>query len=815
MTLTKCWRIALFTTVLSTLFFYSKEISFENYILVAYLILLFLLLSYRFFCCNKNIVFLVACIYIPNLIIYLSFKYKDYSITFDSTDLVYITFCALLIVSLLFYVAKRIYSKYKDEKKYENYFPARELELEYLAELLSKKNVVGINSDWGYGKSFLVKLFAQKNKVKMFTKEGYHVVSISVMSATVETIESFIVSEIESFLDSHLIFSYSSQKIKKFFTQPLLKSWSFVFDDKNSYTRLVESLVDDVRELGIKLVLSFEDLERINDSRIIHKIFCISEQINNDYIKIIFQYDEGKLFKILGTDDRNYLEKYIPYSINLRTILFKEVVESCVEYRKKENKAYKHFSIDDFDFLFDGVKLDPFFEDSGNYYHLNVPAVNIRKIIIFLDEIDDFLNIDIFSSHKQIVITYCIVKYFYPEIFSEIKSDQSLLSSLLFEIIESDEKRYCNILKCIHLVNDGIIKKENLMKNNKNFDKLIVLGMLEYSFEHISDKLEPESWIEGRERNDTIDSIVWKLLNIGYSGLTEKQKLLKKIEHILEENDVHRESAQLELLLLTDVDVKRQIPGAFRGTSVEYITFLFSLLENRFDVWKKWIDLVIEYFSIKYINETLFALFIKFKISSKSILLYAIEKFNSLNIKFNYNDKLKYLEFLRAYLWQIKKVGYFNQINLDTIVLRYPHAMSGEDFFNLSSEKKKVNEEESLSKVLSDILDEIRNRSDQLKTVLSIAAEYNVITNFIEKNLDLIKAPAAEIEKTVQDDDFDDFIKKSEEKAYEPYLKLQKEKDVDDLLDVEYKAGKKTIEEVRLIKERWKKKYSAEMSNPT
>ena len=813
MTLTRCWRISLLTAVLSAVFFYSKEISFDDYILFAYLILAFLLFSYRFFCCNKNIVRLAASIYIPNLIIYLSFKSINYSIAFDSTDIIYITFCVLLIIPLLIYVAKGLYSKYKDEKKYENYFPARELELEYLAELLSRKNVVGINSDWGYGKSFLVKLFAQKYKVRGMSKTGYHVITISVMSATVETIESFIVSEIESFLDSHLIFSYSSQKIKKFFTQPLLKSWSFVFDDKNSYTRLIESLVDDVKGLGIKIVLSFEDLERINDPRIIQKIFCISEQINNDYIKIVFQYDEGKLFKILGTTDKNYLEKYIPYSINLRTILFNEVVEACIEHRKKENDAYKHLTIYDLDRLFQGVNSGPFFENSGIYYHLNIPAVNIRKITIFLNEIDELLNIDIFSSHKQIVITYCVVKYFYPEIFSEIKSDQSLLSSLLFEIVENDKEKYYNILKCIHLVNDGKIKKEDLIKNNKNLDRLIVLGMLEYSFEHISDKLDPESWIEGRERNETIDSIVWKLLNIGYSGLTEKQNLLKKIEHILDESDVHRESAQLELLLLTDEDVKRQVPGAFRGTSIEYITFLFSLLEDRFDVWKKWIDLVIEHFSIEYINETLFALFIRFKISSKSILLYAIEKFNSLDVKFNYNDKLKYLDFLRAYLWQIKNIGYFNQINLDTNVLRNPQAMPVEEFFNLPNEKKE--EKDSLTKVLSDILGEIRNRSNHLKTVLSIAAEYKVIINFIEKNLDLIKAPAAEFEKKEQDDDFEDVLKNSEEAEYEPYLKFQKEKDVDELLSNEYKAGKKTIEDVRLIKDRWMKKYSAEKDNPT
>ena len=56
MTIIKCWRIFLFTTLLSILFFYNKEVSFEDYILVAYLILAFLLLSYRFFCCNKILI---------------------------------------------------------------------------------------------------------------------------------------------------------------------------------------------------------------------------------------------------------------------------------------------------------------------------------------------------------------------------------------------------------------------------------------------------------------------------------------------------------------------------------------------------------------------------------------------------------------------------------------------------------------------------------------------------------------------------------------------------------------------------------------
>lgn len=808
MTLTKCWRIALFTTLLSILFFYNKEISFEDYILIAYLILVFLLFSYRFFCCNKNIVLITSCIYIPNIIVYL-FYHRNYHIVLDQTDWVYILFCSSLAISLFFYLSRHFYLLHKNKVILENYFPAREEELNYLAEILKKQNVIGINSDWGNGKSFLLQLFAQKNKVHNFSwieKKGYHLIAISVMSSTVETIESFIISEIESFLDTHGVFSYSSQKIRKFFSQPLLKSWSFVFDDKNSYTSLIKSLVDDVKELGITLILSFEDIERIKDPEIIHKIFCISEQINCNYIKIVFQYDEDKLFKILQTADKNYIEKYIPYSISLRAIPFQEVIEKCIEHRKNEGKAYKNISKQDFRNIFEGVTFNSIFEDNADYYyHLNVPSSSIRKKLLFLEEIDTILDYDFFKSHKHIVITFFIVKYFYSEVYSQIEPDKSLLSSIQLDVSENNENKYFSILKCINLIRLEKIKKDKLTNNLKNFDKLIILHTFGYKFDHIYCNFTEDCAIEDREYNDTIDSIIWKLINIGHSGLTEKRQIIRKIEAIFSKtDDVNKQAAELEVTLLIDDDIKKQIPAHFRNIEIEYFTFLFSILEDSVEIWKKWINLVIAQSSTTVIKENLFSIFIRFRISIKDILFFAIDKFNSMNIKTSYNNSSKYLNFLRTYLKHIKDLGFFTQINLDTNNLRYEQIVAPEDFFNSQPAKKEYNRHDALEEILKDILEELNSKRNQFNSIPRITSDFGIIIKFVEKNLDLINAP--EETKEVSEDNWLDDVKTiSDEEKYEVYLHSNK-KIVDGLLNDEYTLGKKSINEIKYILELREKK---------
>lgn len=445
MTKVKIFRITSLSFLLSAIFFYKVNVNFNEYIFIASAFLVFFALSYRIFTKNRNLAAIYTSITIPNILTFLTLKFfDDYRPVWiwDRIDILFSIY-VLILASIMVYVLKE---KKEKETEIDNYFSHRERELKKLESLLGKTNIIGIDASWGDGKSFLMQLFAQKQEKKKNT----HIINISVLASTIETIESYIISEISNFLEENYIFSYSSPKIKKFFLQPLLKNWSFCFDEKNSYSELFSSLVKDVKNLGKTIILSFEDLERIRDDKIILKVFNISDKINYECnkigcncIKIIYQYDKKELISLLKIEQKpNYLEKYIPYEIKLSPIPFLESLRVFIE-----KHHYKNITVNDFTPIFRPTTLSNDFnhyKKDSNYEHkyfpgtydeiithtLNLRSFNLRKNILFLNDTESLLNNNFFKENKKTVIVFNIVKYFYPSLFYEIEFGQPLKKTL-------------------------------------------------------------------------------------------------------------------------------------------------------------------------------------------------------------------------------------------------------------------------------------------------------------------------------------------------------------------------------------------------
>lgn len=226
MTKVKIFRVTSLSFLLSAIFFYKVNVNFNEYIFIASAFLVFFALSYRIFTKNRNLAAIYTSITIPNILTFLTLKFfDDYRPVWiwDRIDILFSIY-VLILASIMVYVLKE---KKEKETEIDNYFSHRERELKKLEFLLKETNIIGIDASWGDGKSFLMQLFTQKQK-----KTNTHIINISVLASTIETIESYIISEISNFLEENYIFSYSSPKIKKFFSQPLLKNWSFCFDEK-------------------------------------------------------------------------------------------------------------------------------------------------------------------------------------------------------------------------------------------------------------------------------------------------------------------------------------------------------------------------------------------------------------------------------------------------------------------------------------------------------------------------------------------------------------------------------------------------------
>ena len=68
----------------------------------------------------------------------------------------------------------------------------------------------------------------------------------------------------------------------------------------------------------------FEDIDRIENKDTIKKIFAISEKLATKELHIVYQFDAGEL-KNKGFTYK-YLEKYIPYTVNLTDIDYEKLV---------------------------------------------------------------------------------------------------------------------------------------------------------------------------------------------------------------------------------------------------------------------------------------------------------------------------------------------------------------------------------------------------------------------------------------------------------------------------------------------------------
>ncbi len=152
--------------------------------------------------------------------------------------------------------------------------------------------------------------------------------------------------------------------------------------------------------------------------QIIKNIFSISEKISRDTnnIKILYQYDEKNLLDIGFKND--YLEKYMPYKINLTRLNFFEVLKFVLDQMKIEENIlkFKDFEflkysqqIGNFNILYECFKIE-------NNSTINIQNYSIRKVEHFFNEIIFYLdknNSCENDSEKQIIIVFFYSKTFF------------------------------------------------------------------------------------------------------------------------------------------------------------------------------------------------------------------------------------------------------------------------------------------------------------------------------------------------------------------------------------------------------------------
>ena len=249
---------------------------------------------------------------------------------------------------------------------------------------------------------------------------------------TIDSVEKFILNEINYLLEKESIFSITSAKIRELLKQPVLHNVGNIFMSASSFTNSFEQIKQDVRKIGKPLVITFEDIDRIENKEILFKIFSIVDMLACDNIKFVYQYEENKLLKILEKD-KLYLEKYIPYVTSLAPIPFNKNIQFFCDEKKYPNLKeddFRFFSLPVLipDLISNQLKID---DDKS----LEIPISSIRKIQIFLDEVNSAINNKSFESlnnPKQSVIMFYYIKHFCYRLYQNIDLNANFLDAKLF-----------------------------------------------------------------------------------------------------------------------------------------------------------------------------------------------------------------------------------------------------------------------------------------------------------------------------------------------------------------------------------------------
>ena len=474
----------------SSVIFYLKDISFILYISSAIPVALFIVVSYCFFK-NQHFFLFYGLAAGSNLAVFLSQKYQiGYRVTGDVLDIIFIVYAAVIffvfilnrrLVKIFTFLGCRRNHIKKIEKDEENLFPERTHDLYRVMRLLRKYNTIGVQSKWGDGKTFLFDMLEKE------CKSRYYFVKIGVMSVTVDNVEKFILNEINHLLESEGIFSLASAKINNLLScQSTVNAVSGFFFKSKSFTDQVCILKRDVLKLKKRIVLVFEDIDRITNEVVIYKIFSIVETLCNDYIKCVYQYHERTLLDTLRKD-KVYLEKYIQHTTCLTPLLFLRAVEKLCK-----NRNYSVIKKEDFDFITLDLPVSSIISKKLQFHgvlKMKIPSFSIRKVILFLDDIDASLSrIDgpLDELRKKVTILFYFMKHFLYDLFDKITMEEKFIDLKLFKY----QGEQCSLE--FFLRNISYIHTNEFWDDEQNRQAMAMLVLLGYDLKPIVDSIEKE-----------------------------------------------------------------------------------------------------------------------------------------------------------------------------------------------------------------------------------------------------------------------------------------------------------------------------------
>lgn len=709
--------------LLSLIFFYSFPISFKFYFSILLGVWFFLVLQYPIYK-NENWYIQFIFFSIINSISLYLVRYLQKKIFLILSIKILIVYYSILFCIILF---KSIYyTSNINLENTEDLFVERKYDLERLLNYLNNFSIIGINGEWGSGKSFLI------DHLKNFI-----LIKIDLLSCNIDEIQTVILNEIDKLLKNQGIFSPFSPKLKKIIQQgKLFENISQLFVKNDiSYSDAITGLRNNLRSINKPVVIVYEDLDRVENSTVIKQILGISEKIAGNNIKILYQFSETSLLE--KGIDRAYLEKYIPFILNLTDIPFRSTLSYVLEEKSNKDFLLKE---EDFTFLYSPIYLPHF----KNFDNLNRPLtsmrfeltnVTIRKTQLFLTELNQVITEkEIYKKNKRVVILFFLLKHFYYEAYKKIYPGESILDSFTF--LYQDKKD--TILNWVIYCHNEKINILDLMTIENNKLSAFIISIFEYNcdIETINSDFEDfvneaRNNLKNKNLNEQKDRIIWSLIANGKSEYTDCEKFVNSFYDEVINTPKTEWIKNFENLWSNLFDRKyKDMEKRDNNTIFRMgIPSMISLFQANYVIGRtvsQWINLIDFYFlynkNLDTITPELIECLCYCELSDRNSYLYIINKFNNLKITKNLNSHKSYKRFLLEYLSMFSTLGF-----CDT-----------HDIWDLRDKSKEYIDTKTIEKfVFSPLKKKLKKLLSNVKLKI-VQKDIEIIIKFLDKNIELI-----------------------------------------------------------------------------
>ena len=556
--------------------------------------------------------------------------------------------------------------------------PGQLFDKERLLSLLENENIIGLNSQWGSGKTTII-----NDIIKQQKNWNYETVVINLLSINIDDLQEILISSISSILLKHRVYSSETDRLKSIlsgttffnYLKPLLQC------DNRTFSETLCDLKKQLAQFEKTIVIVYEDLDRVCDPAKVKAILDISWYLSSDKIKVIFQYDEAKMKLVDKGIDYEYLEKYIPLTMRLTSIPVRDSIHHLIE---TDPEKFSGITLEDFRFL-DAAVLGKDVEVLLGGTELFFPTdfdVPFRKILQYLDEACQMLKLQPqLNDNKKLLLVVLYIKHFRHPIYERFNEFENIIDA--FEFCKTTEdpivsERFSEVIykrnsfgkmaaieECGHYKSGSEGIAEYLAATNRelNHESIALILSLGYDLNtegySFRDPLT-ESTIKAQktfENNEKIDHLIWCILSAGREPMTSSECFVEKFEtEVLCKPECDQKEAYLNLCYKYyngNISDRLGAKTIFRfGEKPEKAIFRSYCLANATPTqWTKLIEFSFTHFQLDEVTPELIECLLYVPVfKNEKLLFLVIEKFNQLKPTGNMNNDKSYALFLERYL---------------------------------------------------------------------------------------------------------------------------------------------------------------------